>query len=251
MHRGCGASPTRRSAPSPCTSLRAIRLFNPDAMANFARRLHAAARPVAAGAPRRPRQSAAAFPEKSPPRSSRSCAASGTISAASAPSSRISTGCGTTTASTAAAASSPRTRASRSSMRLRDDGKPALIFAAHLANWELRGGRRAQLRPRHRGAVSAGPTSRAISDAIIEMRAGCMGTLVPTGLQAPVRLAEALQRGSHVAHAGRSIRRAGRAGDLLRPPDPRQRADRAARPQHRMPDPRHPRGALSAATASS
>ena len=31
------------------------------------------------------------------------------------------------------------------------------------------------------------------------MRSGCMGTLIPTGLDAPLKLAEALQRGSHVA----------------------------------------------------
>ena len=36
------------------------------------------------------------------------------------------------------------------------------------------------------------------------------------------KLAEALQRGSHVGDAGRSIRHARRAGDVLRPPDPRQ-----------------------------
>jgi KDO2-lipid IV(A) lauroyltransferase len=39
----------------------------------------------------------------------------------------------------------------------------------------------------------------AIADAIIAMRAGCMGTLLPTSMDAPFRLAEALQRGSHVA----------------------------------------------------
>ena len=34
---------------------------------------------------------------------------------------------------------------------------------------------------------------------IIGLRSGCMGTLVPTSLDAPIKLAEALQRGSHVA----------------------------------------------------
>lgn len=83
-------------------------------------------------------------------------------------------------------------------VRLRDDGKPALVFAAHLGNWELAAV----------GAHSFGvdttvlyraPNVRAISDAVIAMRAGCMGTLLPTTLDAPIRLAEALQRGSHVA----------------------------------------------------
>ena len=88
--------------------------------------------------------------------------------------------------------------AERIAIQLRDDGKPALVFAAHLANWELAAA----------GAHSFGveshvvyrrPNVGAISDAIVDLRAGCMGTLVATSMQAPVQLAEALQRGSHVA----------------------------------------------------
>lgn len=86
----------------------------------------------------------------------------------------------------------------RIALRLRDDNKPALVFAAHLANWELAAV----------GAHSYGvdttvhfraPNMPAISKAIIELRAGCMGTLIQSGLAAPVKLLEALQRGSHVA----------------------------------------------------
>ena len=88
--------------------------------------------------------------------------------------------------------------AERRMQQIRDDGKPALIFSAHLANWEL-------------PAVAANvygidstvlfrpPNITAISDAVIKMRAGIMGKLIPTGLAAPVRVAQALQRGSHVA----------------------------------------------------
>ena len=83
-------------------------------------------------------------------------------------------------------------------IRLRDDGKPALIFAAHLANWEL-----AAIGARSYGmdttVLYRRPNISAISDAVIEMRAGCMGTLIPTSMQAPIQLAEALQRGSHIA----------------------------------------------------
>ncbi|MEA2983367.1 MAG: Kdo2-lipid lauroyltransferase/acyltransferase [Alphaproteobacteria bacterium] len=83
-------------------------------------------------------------------------------------------------------------------IRLRDDGKPALVFAAHLANWEL-----AAVGPHAYGIDSTvlyrRPNMPAISDAVIELRAGCMGTLIPTSMQAPFQLAEALQRGSHVA----------------------------------------------------
>jgi Kdo2-lipid IVA lauroyltransferase/acyltransferase len=94
-------------------------------------------------------------------------------------------------------------------MRLRDDGKPALIFSAHLANWEL-------------AAVAAAsygidttvlyrrPNNRAISDEVLARRARCMGALVPTNMTAPMALVEALQRGSHVAilvdqHYGRGV----------------------------------------------
>lgn len=86
----------------------------------------------------------------------------------------------------------------RIALRLRDDGKPALVFAAHLANWEL-----AAVAATSYGVDTTvlyrRPNLRAISDAVIALRAGCMGTLIPTSRQAPIRLAEALQRGSHVA----------------------------------------------------
>jgi len=82
--------------------------------------------------------------------------------------------------------------------RLRDDGKPALIFTAHLANWEL-----AAVGAHAYGIDSTvlyrRPGVAAISDAVISMREGCMGTLIPTSIGAPQRLLEALQRGSHVA----------------------------------------------------
>jgi KDO2-lipid IV(A) lauroyltransferase len=86
----------------------------------------------------------------------------------------------------------------RIALRLRDDGKPALVFAAHLANWEL-----AAVGPHAYGidttVLYRRPNVPAISDAVIEMRSGCMGTLMPTSMDAPVKLADALQRGSHVA----------------------------------------------------
>jgi Kdo2-lipid IVA lauroyltransferase/acyltransferase len=83
-------------------------------------------------------------------------------------------------------------------LRLKDDGKPALVFAAHLANWEL-------------PAVIAGsdgldsvvlyrrPNLGAIADAVIALRKGLMGELVPSSMGAPVALARALQQGRHVA----------------------------------------------------
>jgi KDO2-lipid IV(A) lauroyltransferase len=81
--------------------------------------------------------------------------------------------------------------------QLRLDGKPALVFTAHLGNWEMPAlaavnhGLDAALLYRRPNIASA--------DRIIQqMRQVKMGTLVPAGRDAPLRLAEALQKGQHV-----------------------------------------------------
>lgn len=82
--------------------------------------------------------------------------------------------------------------------QIRDDGKPALIFASHLGNWELPA----------LAAVAHGldaailfrrPNSQSADRAIEQIRAVKMGTLIPAGREAPLKLAEALQKGQHVA----------------------------------------------------
>jgi KDO2-lipid IV(A) lauroyltransferase len=82
--------------------------------------------------------------------------------------------------------------------QIRDDGKPALIFASHLGNWELPA----------LAAVAHGldaailyrrPNSASADRVIQQTRAVRMGTLIPAGRDAPLRLAEALQNGQHVA----------------------------------------------------
>jgi KDO2-lipid IV(A) lauroyltransferase len=81
---------------------------------------------------------------------------------------------------------------------LRDDGRPALIFAAHLANWELP----ALVASKYRldtTVLYRRPNIGAISDAIIQIRKGSMGTLVSTGLDAPLKLSRVLEAGGHVA----------------------------------------------------
>jgi KDO2-lipid IV(A) lauroyltransferase len=83
-------------------------------------------------------------------------------------------------------------------VRLRDDGQPALIFAAHLANWELP----ALVAAAHgldTALLYRRPSVAAIADAVQEVRAVSMGTLVPSGFDAPLRLAKELARGAHVA----------------------------------------------------
>src|SRR5476651_154125 len=82
--------------------------------------------------------------------------------------------------------------------QLRLDGKPALIFASHLGNWELPAV----------AAVAHGldaailfrrPNSASANRIIEKTRAVKMGTLIPAGRDAPLRLADALQNGQHVA----------------------------------------------------
>jgi KDO2-lipid IV(A) lauroyltransferase len=82
--------------------------------------------------------------------------------------------------------------------QLRLDGKPALIFAAHLGNWEMPAV----------AAVAHGldaailfrrPNSASANRIIEELRQVKMGTLIAAGRDAPFKMAEALQRGQHVA----------------------------------------------------
>ena len=80
---------------------------------------------------------------------------------------------------------------------LRDDGKPAIVFSAHLANWELP----AIAAARH-GIESAvlyrTPNSPAVAKEILRLRQDSMGTLVAAGMSAPFKLARALDRGQHI-----------------------------------------------------
>ncbi len=82
--------------------------------------------------------------------------------------------------------------------RLRRDGKPALIFAAHLANWELPALIAAKF-DLDATVLYRRPNISAVSDAIIQIRKGSMGTLVATDLDAPFRLVRVLEGGGHVA----------------------------------------------------
>jgi Kdo2-lipid IVA lauroyltransferase/acyltransferase len=82
--------------------------------------------------------------------------------------------------------------------QLRLDGKPALIFASHLANWEMPA--LAAVAHGLDTAILYRRPNIASADRIIgEMRQAKMGTLIPAGRDAPIRLAEALQNGQHVA----------------------------------------------------
>jgi Kdo2-lipid IVA lauroyltransferase/acyltransferase len=93
--------------------------------------------------------------------------------------------------------------------RLRLDNKPALIFTAHLANWELAAYVAAAYQL-DTTVLFRRPNIGAVSDAIIKIRAGSMGTLVPNSLDAPVKLLRVLEAGGHVGilvdqHFGRGV----------------------------------------------
>jgi Kdo2-lipid IVA lauroyltransferase/acyltransferase len=90
----------------------------------------------------------------------------------------------------------PRTHELFAQLRL--DGKPALIFTAHLGNWEM-----PAVAAVEHGLDAAilfrRPNSASANRIIEELRGGKMGTLIAAGRDAPLRLADALQKGQHVA----------------------------------------------------
>jgi Kdo2-lipid IVA lauroyltransferase/acyltransferase len=93
--------------------------------------------------------------------------------------------------------------------RIRNDGKPALVFAAHLANWELPAILAATFEL-DALVLYRRPNVGAVADAVIALRQGSMGTLVPTDSNAPIRLARALEANRHVAmlvdqHYGKGV----------------------------------------------
>jgi KDO2-lipid IV(A) lauroyltransferase len=82
--------------------------------------------------------------------------------------------------------------------QLRLDDKPALIFAGHLGNWELPAVA-AVAHGLDAATLYRRPNISSATRIIEEIRAVKMGTLIPAGRDAPFKLAEALQKGQHVA----------------------------------------------------
>ncbi len=82
-------------------------------------------------------------------------------------------------------------------LRLRDDGKGALVFAAHLGNWELP----ALAGPAYgleSAVVYRRPNLEAVARAVEQIRAVNMGAIVGTDVNAPLKLARMLESGVHV-----------------------------------------------------
>ena len=80
---------------------------------------------------------------------------------------------------------------------LRTDGKPALCFAAHLANWELPA-IAAEAHGLPSAVVYRMPNNKAVAREIIRIRAPLMGRMIRTRAQAAVEMATALSAGEHL-----------------------------------------------------
>ena len=78
-----------------------------------------------------------------------------------------------------------------------NSGNAAIGFAGHLANWELPG-IGAKLIGVKSAVLYRRPNIGAVNDVIVKLREPLMGELIPTGLDAPIRLARLLQSGVHV-----------------------------------------------------
>ena len=82
-------------------------------------------------------------------------------------------------------------------LQLREDGRPAILFAAHLANWEL-----PAVAAKAYGLPSAAlyrtPNNPRIALDVLRMRRDVMGELIPAGTTAPIRMMEALDAGLHL-----------------------------------------------------
>jgi Kdo2-lipid IVA lauroyltransferase/acyltransferase len=80
---------------------------------------------------------------------------------------------------------------------IRTAPRPTAFFAAHLANWELPALAAARFGV-EASVLYRAPSVPAVAEAVLAMRKNCMGTLVRSGFDAPLRLAHALETGSHV-----------------------------------------------------
>jgi KDO2-lipid IV(A) lauroyltransferase len=80
---------------------------------------------------------------------------------------------------------------------LRDDGKPAVIFAAHLANWEVLGVIAAKFGLKTVLPYRA-PSNAHIAEDMLRQREALMGTLVPNSRGAAFEIGAAMARGEHL-----------------------------------------------------
>jgi KDO2-lipid IV(A) lauroyltransferase len=78
--------------------------------------------------------------------------------------------------------------------QLHEAGRPVLVFGAHLANWELPAVVSHAI-AQNSAILYRTPNNRFIAADITAMREPMMGKLIPAGVAAPIRMAEALDAG--------------------------------------------------------
>jgi Kdo2-lipid IVA lauroyltransferase/acyltransferase len=103
----------------------------------------------------------------------------------------------------------PMPETTRRFLAVREQGGPSLLFAAHLANWEIPAVFGAQYQI-PAAVLYRAPNIGDVADAINRIRAVNMGMLVPASPAAPLQLAGALEQGRHVGmlvdqHFGRGV----------------------------------------------
>jgi KDO2-lipid IV(A) lauroyltransferase len=82
-------------------------------------------------------------------------------------------------------------------LALRDDGRPGLIFAAHLANWELPAIAAARF-GLDATVVFRPPNDQAVGHVVHEVRSATMGNLTASGQGAIFAMQGVLERGGHL-----------------------------------------------------
>ena len=181
-----------RSAGSWSARCALLRLINRAAHGERARRADARRRAMVARAQDRARKSRAALSRRSRRRRSRrSCAACGTISAVSRPSSPTSTASDRMRDPERVARSRHRS-IDRDALRAlpassRDAGKPSARVRRASGQLGIPGARAAPVRFQTRSSIAARISARRATPSST-MRARCMGNMVPTGLDAPLKL---------------------------------------------------------------
>jgi KDO2-lipid IV(A) lauroyltransferase len=81
--------------------------------------------------------------------------------------------------------------------QLRREGRPVLVFGAHLANWELPAVV-AHAIDQNAAILYRTPNNRFIAAYVTAKREPIMGRLIPAGIAAPIRMAEALDSGMNL-----------------------------------------------------
>jgi len=82
--------------------------------------------------------------------------------------------------------------------RMRDDGKPAILFTAHQANYEV-GAITSTRQGLNMAVLYRRPNLGPIAEHIVGLRADSMGHIIAAGPDSVWRIREALKRGMHVA----------------------------------------------------